>query len=146
MDKKTVHLCGRRGTAIAARPFSLKRFLLSLLAIALAPVDRFWSQHLAAWANHKGSEGTVKIGTNAIAEIRSWELTHETEVIEDTEIGDSNKTFQTGNSSWSGSVTCFWDETDTNGQEALTAGASVTLNLYPEGATAADVYYTGTAL
>ena len=97
-------------------------------------------------ANHKGSEGTVKIGSNAIAEVRSWELSRTAEMIEDTEIGDAAKTFQAGNTSWSGSVSCFWDETDTNGQVAMTAGASVTLNLYPEGATTGDIYYTGTAL
>jgi hypothetical protein len=97
-------------------------------------------------ANHKGSEGTVKVGSNAIAEIRGWELSHTAEVIEDTVLADADKTFQAGNASWSGSVSCFWDETDTNGQVAMTAGASITLNLYPEGASAADVYYTGTAL
>ncbi len=97
-------------------------------------------------ANHKGSEGTVKVGSNAIAEIRGWEISHAAEVIEDTELGDAAKTFQAGNASWSGSVSCFWDETDTNGQVAMTAGASITLNLYPEGADSTDVYYTGTAI
>ena len=31
------------------------------------------------------------------------------------------------------------------GQGALRAGSSVTLNLYPEGTTTGDTYYTGTA-
>jgi hypothetical protein len=97
-------------------------------------------------ANHRGSEGTVKAGANTIAEIRSWELGVSAEVIEDTELGDAAKTFQAGNYSWTGSVSCFWDETDTNGQVSLTPGASITLNMYPEGATTGDIYYSGSAI
>jgi hypothetical protein len=41
---------------------------------------------------------------------------------------------------------CHWDETDTTGQGAMTVGASVTINLYPEGASTGDTYATGTAL
>ena len=40
----------------------------------------------------------------------------------------------------------YWDETDTSGQGALTVGAEVTLNFYPEGATSGDTYYGGTAI
>jgi hypothetical protein len=43
-------------------------------------------------------------------------------------------------------MTAFWDETDTSGQGAMTVGASVTLNLYPEGATTGDNFATLTAL
>jgi len=45
-----------------------------------------------------------------------------------------------------GTVECLWDGSDTSGQEAMTVGASVTLNLYPEGDVASDVYYGGTAI
>jgi hypothetical protein len=48
--------------------------------------------------------------------------------------------------SWDGSVDVYWDETDTNGQVAATIGASVTLNVYPEGDASGDAYYTGTAI
>ena len=48
--------------------------------------------------------------------------------------------------SWSGSVTAYWDETDTTGQGGFTTGANVALKLYPEGATTGDVYYYGDAL
>ena len=37
-------------------------------------------------------------------------------------------------------------ETDSNGQQALTVGSSVALNLYPEGADSGDYYWSGTAL
>ncbi len=97
-------------------------------------------------ALHKGSEGVVKIGSNTIAEVRDWSLEETAETIDSTELSDSAKTFEVGTTSWSGSLNCFWDETDTTGQGACTVGASVTLNLYPEGATTGDTYATGTAL
>ena len=97
-------------------------------------------------AVHTGSEGTVKVGSNTIAEIRSFSIEERHDAIEKTAMGDSYRSFSTGLLSWSGSIECWWDETDTSGQGALDVGASVTLNLYPEGATTGDIYYSGTAL
>lgn len=98
-------------------------------------------------ATHWGNEGTVKIGSNAVAEITEYEFTETVQPVDDTAMGDSYKTHIAGSGikEWSGSMTCHWDETDTNGQVAMTPGASVTLNLYPEGATSGDVYWSGTA-
>ena len=97
-------------------------------------------------AVHKGSEGVVKILTNTVAEVRDWSLEDTAETIDSTQLSDSAKTFEVGTTSWSGSVNAFWDETDTSGQGAMTAGASVTLNLYPEGATSGDTYGSGDAI
>lgn len=97
-------------------------------------------------ATHTGSEGTVKVGSNAIAEIRSYSVEQTGDTVEDTTMGDVWRTHKSTLKSWTASVDCFWDETDTTGQGALTVGASVTLNLYPEGATTGDSYLTGTGL
>lgn len=97
-------------------------------------------------ANHTGIDGVVKVGANAVAEMRNWSVTETADTIEDTTQNDTSKTFQVGMKSWNGAMTCFWDETDTTGQGALLVGASVTLNLYPEGSTTGDTYGTGTAL
>ena len=96
-------------------------------------------------ANHSGSEGVVKIGTYTMAETRSYTLTETGDTIEDSVMGDSYRTFKTGMKGWTGSLVCFWDETE-SAQSALTVGASVTLNLYPEGNASTDKYYTGTVL
>ena len=96
-------------------------------------------------SNHTGSEGTVKIGTDTLAEIKSFSIEESADTIEDTTLGDTARTFKSGLTGWSGSVECFWDETDT-AQIALTIGASVTLDVYPEGATSGDTHYSGTAL
>jgi predicted secreted protein len=97
-------------------------------------------------ATHKGSEGVIKVGTNTVAEVRSYSIDESADVLEDTSMGDSAKTYLASLTSFSGSLDVFWDETDTSGQGALTVGSSVTLNVYPEGADSGDTYYSGTAL
>ena len=97
-------------------------------------------------ANHKGSEGVAKVGTNTIAEVRDWSLSETAETIDDTTLGDTARTKKSSLTTASGSLTAFWDETDTSGQGAMTVGAEVTLNLYPEGATSGDTYATLSAV
>lgn len=97
-------------------------------------------------ATHKGSEGAVYVGANAIAEIKSWSLEESADTLETTTMGDTERTFVPSLTQWSGGCEAYWDETDTTGQGALTIGASVTLNLYPEGNTSGDTYFSGTAL
>lgn len=97
-------------------------------------------------ATHTGSEGTVKVGSNAIAEIRSFSIEQSADTLEDTTMGDTARTYKSSLTTYTGSVDVLWDETDTTGQGALTIGAEVTLNLYPEGDTSGDTYYTGTAI
>jgi predicted secreted protein len=97
-------------------------------------------------ATHKGSEGTVKVGANSVAEIRSYSIEESADTLEDTSMGDSARTYKPSLTSFSGSLDVFWDETDTDGQGALTIGSEVTLNVYPEGDTAGDSYYTGSAI
>ncbi len=64
-------------------------------------------------ATHTGSEGTVKVGANAVAEIRSFSIDSTADTAEDTTMGDSYRTYKTTLKGWSGSLDCFWDETDT---------------------------------
>ena len=97
-------------------------------------------------ATHAGSEGTVKVGSNAIAEIRSFSLEETADTLEDTTMGDTARTYKSSLTTFTGSVDVFWDETDTSGQGALTIGASVTLNVYPEGDASGDTYYSGAAI
>jgi len=97
-------------------------------------------------ANHTGTSGLVKVGTDTIAEVRSFTLNTTSELLEDTTLTDTSKTYQVGKKGATVSVECFWDETDTNGQIAIAEGNSVALNLYPEGADSADYYFSGTYL
>ena len=97
-------------------------------------------------ATHKGSEGTVKVGANAIAEIRSFSISETGDTVEDTTMDDSARTYKPSLTSFSATVEVFWDETDTQGQVALAVGAEVTLNAYPEGSASAASYVTGSAI
>ncbi len=97
-------------------------------------------------ATHTGSEGTVKVGSNAIAEIRSFSIEESADTLDDTTMGDTARTYKSSLTTFSGSVDVLWDETDSTGQGALTIGAEVTLNLYPEGDASGDTYLSGTAI
>lgn len=91
-------------------------------------------------AIHKGSEGVAKIGTATIAEVKEWSLSESAETIDTSKMGDTARTKTAGLTTASGSMTAFWDETDTAGQGAMTVGAEVALKLYPEGATTGDMF------
>lgn len=97
-------------------------------------------------ATHTGSEGTVKVGSNAIAEIRSYSLEVTADTLEDTSMGDSSRTYKPSLKSFTGTVDVFWDETDTTGQGALVNGTEITLTVYPEGDASGDTYYSGSAI
>jgi hypothetical protein len=97
-------------------------------------------------ANHTGVSGVVKVGANVLAELRSFTLDTTAELIEDTTLTDSSRTYQFGKKGATVSAECWWDETDTNGQIAIIEGSQVTLYLYPEGADAGDYYFAGTWL
>jgi hypothetical protein len=97
-------------------------------------------------ATFLGKGGTVQVGSNDIAEIRSYSIDETTDVVEDTSMGDSSKTYLVSIKDFSGSVDVLYDDTDTNGQTALSVGSSVTLNFAPEGTGSGAVKLTGTAL
>tara|TARA_Y100000114_G_scaffold100147_1_gene93326 strand:- start:3206 stop:3592 length:387 start_codon:yes stop_codon:yes gene_type:complete len=94
---------------------------------------------------HTGSEGTVKIGSATLGEIRSFNLNITTDVIEDTSMGDSFRSFKAGLSQFTADLEVFFDETDA-AQNALDPAAQLTLELYPEGAESGDTYFTGTVI
>ena len=97
-------------------------------------------------ANHKGSEGVVKVGSATVSEIKDWSLSETADTIEDTTMGDTARTRQSSLTSASGSLSAFWDELDTTGQGAMTVGSTVTLNLYPEGDTTGDKFASLSAI
>ena len=96
-------------------------------------------------ATHIGNEGAVYIGANEVAEVVDFSYTERKAVADDSALADAADTHLGGSTNWDASITCQWEETDTNGQEALTIGASVTLNLYVEGASGGDDKASGTA-
>src|SRR4051812_11855657 len=94
-----------------------------------------------------GNDGSLYIGSTIMAELKSWTVTEEATVVDDSALGDIADTHIAGKFTkrWTAEAEVMWDSTDANGQEACTIGASVTLNLYPAGNTTGKKYKTGTA-
>ena len=97
-------------------------------------------------ATHTAANGVIKVGSNAVAEVTGYSIEYTSDTVEDTVIGDTARTYIPTLKSFTASLDAFWDETDTNGQGALTVGTSITFSIYPEGETAGDTYYTGTGI
>jgi len=96
-------------------------------------------------ATHHGKEGVVTVGGTAVGELTSFTLETTGDVVEDTSLSDSTKSFVTGRTSFSGTLEMHFDESDSP-QETLLAGASISFVLLPEGNTAGDASYTGTGI
>jgi predicted secreted protein len=94
---------------------------------------------------HTGSEGLIKVGTDTVGELRSFSLETTADTIESSNMGTTARTYKAGLTAWSGTASLFWDELDT-GQLALVLGTSVTIKVYPEGASTGDKYYSGSAI
>ena len=94
---------------------------------------------------HTGSEGTIKIGSDTVGELRSYSLETTADTIESTNMGTTARTYKAGLTSWSGTASLFWDELDA-GQTALVIGTQITINVYPEGASTGDKYFSGAAI
>lgn len=92
-----------------------------------------------------GNSGAVYIAANAVAEVTAWSFSANTDLSDDSALGDSVRTYKgSGIKDGSGSISCHWDANDANGQELMDVGASVELHVYPEGNTTGNEEYTGT--
>ena len=97
-------------------------------------------------ATFSGSDGVILVGTNQVAEVRSYSIDETMDTLEDTAMGDTSRTYKTSLKSFSGSADVFFDDTDTSGQGGLTVGTSATLNIQMEGNTSGDHKMSGTVL
>lgn len=79
-----------------------------------------------------GNSGSITIDANTVIELRSWTFEENAEQIDDTVMGDTAKTSKSGLATASGTIEAFYDETNAD-QEALAAGVSGALILYPKG-------------
>ena len=72
-------------------------------------------------ASHKGSEGLVKVGSSTVAEVTGFSFDETADTIETTALANSARSYVADLVGFSGTVDCFWDETDSGGQGTLTA-------------------------
>lgn len=94
----------------------------------------------------KGKDGTVSLtGGSAIANVTSWSVTQEADVLETSAMGTGgDKTFVGSLKSWSGSVECFLDTTAQH--TLLPVGTIVDLTLDTDGAGSVGSVYSGDAV
>jgi hypothetical protein len=97
-------------------------------------------------ATFSGSDGVILVGSNQVAEVRSYTIDENMDTIEDTVMGDTTRSYKSSLKTFSGSADVLFDDTDTSGQGALTVGASVTLSVQMEGATTGDHKLSGSVL
>ena len=96
-------------------------------------------------ATHFGKEGVVTAGGTGIGELTGYTLETTADVVEDTQLSDSTKSFVTGRTSFSGTLEMSYDETDTP-QQTLTAGTTIAFILAPEGNASTDETFTGSGI
>ena len=96
-------------------------------------------------ATHHGKEGVVKAGGTGIGELTGFTLETTADVVEDTQLSDSTKSFVAGRTSFSGSLEMSYDETDSP-QQTLTAGTTISFILAPEGNSTGDETFTGSGI
>ena len=96
-------------------------------------------------ATHHGKEGVVTAGGTGIGELTGFTLETTADVVEDTQLSDSTKSFVAGRTSFSGTLEMSYDETDSP-QQTLTAGTSIAFILAPEGNASGDETFTGTGI
>ena len=96
-------------------------------------------------ATHHGKEGVVKAGGSGIGELTGFTLETTADVVEDTQLSDSTKSFVAGRTSFSGSLEMSYDETDSP-QQTLTAGTSISFVLGAEGDGSGDEIFSGSGI
>jgi len=79
-------------------------------------------------AVQKGNSGIVKIGSTTVAQVTSFSVTEEADMLETTAIGDVARNYVPGLRQISGTVECNMDLADA-GQELLEVGDTVNLVL-----------------
>lgn len=92
-----------------------------------------------------GKNGKVKLSSNTVAETTKWTLSESVDVADSTAQGDAAMTHLAGIPAWSATVEGRYDPADTNGQVALSIGASVTPQFYTDTDASGKTYKTGTA-
>jgi len=97
-------------------------------------------------ANHTGVDGLVTIGGVTVAELKGFSIEESANAIDNSTINDAASSVVAGRTSWTATIECQWDETDTTGQGAMTVGATVAVIFKPEGDTTGDANFTGSAL
>ena len=95
-------------------------------------------------ATYKGQDGVFQAiasgGTLAsVSQLKSWEISEESEAIESTAMGDTSKTFVTGIKGWTASCEVLYDLSNAV-QADLVVGETVDVKIWPNTVSQAESY------
>ena len=96
-------------------------------------------------ATHHGKEGFVTVVGTAIGNVTGFSIDTTHDVVEDTSLEDSSKTFKAGRGTFTASIDMNYNEENTQ-QESLTSGSSLSFVFLPEGNTSGDQSFSGTGI
>ena len=96
-------------------------------------------------ATHHGKEGVITIGGPTLGNATGFTVDTTHDVVEDTALGSSMKSFLVGRGTYTFSIDMNFDETD-SGQTALVQGAELTFAFLPEGNESGDRKFSGTGI
>ena len=94
---------------------------------------------------HHGKEGVVTVGGTAIGNVTGFTLDTTHDIVEDTSLDASSKTFKAGRGTFTASIDMNYDETKTQ-QASLLQGASLSFVFLPEGNDSGDESFSGTGI
>ena len=96
-------------------------------------------------ATHHGKEGVVTIGGTTLGNATGFTVDTTHDVVEDTALGSSMKSYLVGRGTYTASIDMNFDETDT-GQTTLVQGAELTFAFLPEGNASGDRKFSGSGI
>ena len=96
-------------------------------------------------ATHHGKEGVLTIGGTTLNNATGFTADTTHDVVEDTALGSSMKSFLVGRGSFTFSIDMNFDETD-SGQTTMVQGAELTFAFLPEGNDSGDRKFSGTGI
>jgi hypothetical protein len=96
-------------------------------------------------ATHHGKEGVVTIGGTTLGNATGFTVDTTHDVVEDTALGSSMKSFLVGRGTYTASIDMNFDETD-SGQTTLVQGAELTFAFLPEGNASGDRKFSGSCI
>ncbi len=96
-------------------------------------------------ATHHGKEGVLTIGGTTLGNATGFTIDTTHDVVEDTALGDSMKSFLAGRGTFTASIDMNFDETD-SGQTTMVQGAELTFAFLPEGNESGDRKFSGTGI
>ena len=96
-------------------------------------------------ATHHGKEGVITIGGTTLNNATGFTVDTTHDVVEDTALGDSMKSFLVGRGTFTFSIDMNFDETD-SGQTTMVQGAELTFAFLPEGNESGDRKFSGSGI